>query len=207
MSGFSVKNKNFMTYKIGKKKYIPLHKKPLLRIIQILKMIRLTIIVKAVHENCNIEELVDFSLAPRNNILQLQQYKSEIISLLKNIRELQPKIILEIGTLNGGTLFLFSRVISKNTLLISLDLPKARLGRFQIDWRFFFIKKFSLPHQRMILLRADSHRSSTLNQIKKILDGHKLDFLFIDADHSYEGVKKDFEMYGSLVKTGDYRIP
>ena len=29
---------------------------------------------------------------------------------------------------------------------------------------------------------------------------NKLDLLFIDGDHSYEGVKNDFELYSSLVK-------
>jgi predicted O-methyltransferase YrrM len=34
------------------------------------------------------------------------------------------------------------------------------------------------------------------------LKGRKLDFLLIDGDHTYYGVKKDFEMYSKLVKKG-----
>ena len=41
-----------------------------------------------------------------------------------------------------------------------------------------------------------------LKEVEKILNGRKVDFLFIDGDHTYEGVKKDFEMYASLVKQG-----
>jgi len=41
-----------------------------------------------------------------------------------------------------------------------------------------------------------------LRKIEAILRDNKVDFLFIDGDHSYEGVKKDFEMYSPLVKKG-----
>ena len=35
-----------------------------------------------------------------------------------------------------------------------------------------------------------------------ILGDEKLDFIFIDGDHTYEGVKKDYEMYYTLMKKG-----
>ena len=42
----------------------------------------------------------------------------------------------------------------------------------------------------------------TLERVQRILGDRKLDFLFIDADHTYEGVKRDFEMYSPLVREG-----
>ena len=32
------------------------------------------------------------------------------------------------------------------------------------------------------------------------MDGRKIDFLFIDGDHSYEGVKADFRLYSGFVR-------
>ena len=188
-----------MTSKIKPRKVKLLLKETFLKILKILKMIKLTIIIKNIPENCHIEKLVDFAFSPRNNVIKLQQFKSEIIRLLEIIRDCHPKIILEIGTLNGGTLFLFSRTVNRDALLISIDLPKGKFGRFQFDWRVPLIKRFSLPYQKLKLVRANSHKTSTLYQVKKILDGKKLDFLFIDASHTYEGVKKDFEMYSPLI--------
>lgn len=38
--------------------------------------------------------------------------------------------------------------------------------------------------------------------MKSILKDRQIDFLFIDGDHTYEGVKKDFHMYSPLVRKG-----
>lgn len=52
------------------------------------------------------------------------------------------------------------------------------------------------------MIRRNSHDLTTLFELKKILGKRKIDFLFIDGDHTYEGVKKDFAMYSPLVREG-----
>jgi len=63
-------------------------------------------------------------------------------------------------------------------------------------------KSFARSNQAIHLLREDSHQESTLNKLQYILKNQKIDFLFIDGDHRYEGVKTDFEMYFPLVRSG-----
>ena len=57
-----------------------------------------------------------------------------------------------------------------------------------------------MDKQKIIYLERNSHETSTLLELKKKLKNKQIDLLFIDGDHTYEGVKKDFEMYSPLVK-------
>ena len=138
-----------------------------------------------------------------NNVrLYTFQNKFEITEFLKLLIVIEPKIILEIGTAMGGTLYLLSRFSASRATLISIDLPQAKVGDMTLPTNPSFFKNIVQKKQRVALIRDDSHKFSTFQKIKKILKNGKIDVLFIDGDHTYEGVKKDFEMYKSLVKSG-----
>jgi predicted O-methyltransferase YrrM len=56
--------------------------------------------------------------------------------------------------------------------------------------------------QTLHLIRRDSHCGYAAQELASILMGNPLDFLFIDGDHSYSGVRQDWQMYSPFVTAG-----
>ena len=157
---------------------------------------------KSLNQSCDLNALLNFAFNGLMGLIKPAQVYSEISQLLKLVDRIKPGVILEIGTANGGTLFCFSHVASEAAVIISIDLPGGKFGGGYPKWRESLYKSFILQGQKIHLLRADSHKTETLEQVEAVLHGRKVDFIFIDGDHTYEGVKKDFEMYSPLVKEG-----
>ena len=135
--------------------------------------------------------IVDYSL--NNKTLETAQVPSEFHRFASIIAELKPKSVLEIGTNKGGSLCVLARLASSDATIISLDLPGGDFGGGYKDYHIPIFKSFIRSTQKLHLLRGDSHSEKMKNAANEVIGAKKLDLLFIDGDHTYQGVKQDFE--------------
>lgn len=131
--------------------------------------------------------------------ISLMQLRDEIKALAKLVKQEQPKNILEIGTAQGGSFYIWNRYLDNANQIISLDLPGGKFGGGYNKQKVNLFKEFSNDKQ-LSFVRDDSHKKETYKKISEISGREKIDFLFIDGDHTYKGVKQDFEMYSELVR-------
>jgi len=146
------------------------------------------------------QDLVDFVFDSK--LICPLQVREELLVLADIVGKLRPKVVLEIGTARGGTLCVLSRLADPNATIVSVDLPS---GQFGGGYKWFHIpifKRFPRRGQKLHLLRGDSHGPEMLRAVREVLGQRTLDLLFIDGDHSYDGVKQDFEKYMPLVTQG-----
>lgn len=129
------------------------------------------------------------------------QKVSELSPLIRLLKRRRLRTIVEIGTEKGGTLYAWCKVAEPDALIVSIDLPGGLFGGGYSLKEMKRFRTYRRKHQRMFFVRKDSHKKSTKVSLIKTLKGRKIDFLFIDGDHRYRGVKKDLNLYAPLVKS------
>lgn len=154
-----------------------------------------------------LDETADFVLGPGAWMVGALQRRGEILPFLKESFSSPPTTVAEIGRAGGGTLAMLCRAASPEALIVSLDLPGVRMSSpvpflYKGAWRRPLLNAMRGPAQDLRLIDGDSRLPDSVERFRRALNGRKLDLLFIDGDHSFEGVKSDYELYSGFVRPG-----
>jgi predicted O-methyltransferase YrrM len=154
--------------------------------------------VRTIAQSLTFDEAYAFA----NAELGIIQKPEEMRWLFELVRAEQPRVVLEIGLASGGTFFLWSRAAAPDAHLIAIDdRPTGRFGEWS-PWHLIR-RSFAVGSQRVsLVMGSDSHSETTRERVGNLLGGRPVDFLFIDGDHSRDGVWQDFDMYSSFVTPG-----
>lgn len=131
------------------------------------------------------------------------QIKLEIENLQLLVANKKPEVIVEIGTALGGTLARWFEIPSCK-VLISIDQSDGIHGGQGFEQRTYTIsdalEQANLTGIEFYAVNGDSKDQYLINRVSELLGDRKIDFLFIDGDHTFDGVKGDFEKYEHFLK-------
>lgn len=128
----------------------------------------------------------------------------EYVETYNWMKELSLNGFVEIGSAFGGSFHLWSSLIGGKKISVDMEptgqypqnLTLERMNQRNDIWRKHFTDVYCI--------QGNSHLTTTVDKVAEALDGDLVDWLFIDAEHTYEGVKADFEMYRHFVRPGGY---
>ena len=130
----------------------------------------------------------------------IQQVKTEIYKFIDVLlKQKKNKNCLEIGLGAYGSTHFLWRLIFKKT--ITIEYQKYRVFKFTENMNRFH-NKFVFNDSKSRFIYGLSHETSCVEKIDKVLNGEKLDLLFIDGDHTYKSVLCDWLIYKNFVAKG-----
>ena len=110
---------------------------------------------------------------------------------------------LEIGSRFGGSMFVAAEFLAKPAHIVCVDQPAMGWGSKKSDGPLKKLAKTVRSEGHTVeIVFADSQIEKTRDDVERRLAGREVDVLFLDADHTYKGVSRDFELYSSLVRPG-----
>lgn len=105
---------------------------------------------------------------------------------------------VEIGCYAGGSACLMLQRLNTNVISIDLGIP---IPQKTVEDN---VKKLNKLNNNFTYIKGNSQDKFTLSKLKSIVKS--IDILFIDGDHSFNGVITDFLNYSDLVVPGGYII-
>lgn len=132
-------------------------------------------------------------------------HKVVVLSILRKLCPVHS--YLEIGVHNGTSMSYALHHPNKLTHCIGIDLFEETISQYfpdklSMNRSYENIQRNNLSKCPVTLIKGNSFHDSTIKILKSKLGSDKIDMLFIDGLHSYEGIQNDVEKYTPFVKKG-----
>jgi hypothetical protein len=127
------------------------------------------------------------------------QNSDELAWMLAHIERLKVGKLLEVGSSFGGTLKRMAAVLPVGSTIVSVDLPCDNTPPFLNPMASLReeCRRIAIRGGNVQLFVGDSHNAEVVEAVRQYAP---FDFGFIDGDHSYAGIKADWENYGPMCK-------
>ncbi|MBU6236758.1 MAG: class I SAM-dependent methyltransferase [Planctomycetes bacterium] len=160
-----------------------------------------TLSLSEIFSGCDNEEVAFLPRLIRTHKWAMPEH--ELITLGAITKVLQPRLVVEFGTFLGGSTLVFASNMPERSKIITFDIdPSAR--KTHIHGMGVGVPDFDLGclfrgtrYERMI----EQRYSNELNFYDKNVEG-QADLVFVDADHTYDFVKKDTQLAVRFLKPG-----
>lgn len=134
---------------------------------------------------------MDFKTIAEKAVREWFAYQNavELEFSMRVVNEFRPKVILEIGTAHNASLACWAACTEAN-LVIGIDpltLPKTSAQQASFD---NLVTTYNLK-----IIPFRSNQPEAHEKLEELLNGKKIDFMFIDAEHDYGNALDDFKNY------------
>ena len=145
-----------------------------------------------------------------------------VISILSDLLNIDN--YMEIGVHNGGSMCMLLSSKNNKTNIFGIDLfenmydinhhlNQEKFVKYQYFKRdnlsiektknnLDIVKTLYDSNSNITMIKGNSYYDDTEEEFKQKLDDKSLDMLFIDGDHTLDGVKNDYERFSKYVKNG-----
>jgi len=150
----------------------------------------------------NFEDLYWLFTCNYGNRGTIQMDFDEASYLFRAVRQFQPRQIVEIGRWLGGSTVLISTAKSRDAVFTSLDIKMFD------DKKLPFVREHAEDSnvQQFLNRIGDTNTHMLVADSRKYVPDSKIDFLFLDGDHSYEGIKADYDHWVQFLNPGAHLL-
>lgn len=144
------------------------------------------------------------------------QYPEDMVAVQELIWMVRPTLIVETGIAHGGSLILSASMLAlldycdavESRKVLDPVASKRRVVGVDIDIRSHnrrAIEEHPLSHM-ITMVEGSSIDQSTVDQVRKIADGHVRVIVFLDSNHTHDHVLAELHNYGTMTSVDSYCV-